>query len=85
MIFKITIGIISNSIDFILDGVNNLTDAFSSIVTILGIILANRKPDKKHPYGYGQIDYISSVVIALFILFAGLTSLRESFDKIFHP
>ena len=83
--FKLTVGIFGNSIAVILDGVNNLTDALSSVVTIIGTKLAGKAPDKKHPYGYGKIEYISSVTVAVIILLAGLTAFRESFDKMLHP
>lgn len=83
--FKLTVGFLSNSIAIILDGVNNMTDALSSVITIIGTKLAGKAPDKKHPYGYGKIEYISSVTVALIILMAGLTAFRESFDKILHP
>ena len=61
--FKATIGIMVNSIAITLDAVNNLTDALSSIITIIGTKLAGKAPDKKHPYGYGRIEYFSSVII----------------------
>ncbi|MBE6486943.1 MAG: cation transporter [Methanosphaera stadtmanae] len=83
--FKATIGILVNSIAITLDAVNNLTDALSSIITIIGTKLAGRAPDKDHPYGYGRIEYFSSVIIAVIVLWAGLTSLQESFPKIFTP
>lgn len=83
--FKATIGILVNSIAILLDAVNNLTDALSSIITIIGTKLAGRAPDKEHPYGYGRIEYFSSVIIAVIILWAGITSLQESFPKIFVP
>ena len=82
VIFKATVGIIVNSIAIVLDAVNNLSDAVSSIITIVGTKLANKAPDKKHPYGHGRIEYIASVIIALIILFAGATSLKESIEKI---
>ncbi len=58
--FKAFVGILTNSIAITLDAVNNLTDALSSIITILGTKLADKAPDKKHPYGYGRIEYFSS-------------------------
>ena len=70
VVFKATIGFIVNSIAIILDAVNNLTDALSSIITIIGTKLANKAPDKKHPYGHGRIEYFTSVIIATIILFA---------------
>ena len=83
--FKATIGLIVNSIAIILDAVNNLTDAISSIVTIIGTKLANKQPDKKHPYGHGRIEYFTSIIIAIIVLFAGVTAIRESILKIINP
>ncbi|WP_407376100.1 cation diffusion facilitator family transporter [Methanobrevibacter sp.] len=83
--FKASVGILSNSIAITLDAVNNLTDALSSIITIIGAKLANKKPDKSHPYGYGRIEYFSSVIIVAIVLWAGFTSLMESWPKIFNP
>ena len=83
--FKAVVGLVTNSIAVILDAVNNLSDAMSSIITIVGTKLAGRRPDKKHPYGYGRIEYLTSVIIAVIVLLAGVTSLRESAEKVFHP
>lgn len=83
--FKATIGILVNSIAITLDAVNNLTDALSSIITIVGTKLAGRKPDEAHPYGYGRIEYFTSVIIAFIVLWAGITALTESVPKIFNP
>ncbi len=83
--FKAFVGLMSNSIAVILDAVNNLSDAMSSIITIIGTKLAGKKPDKKHPFGYGRIEYMSSVVVAAIVLYAGLTSLTESVKKIISP
>lgn len=83
--FKAVIGLIVNSIAIILDAVNNFTDALSSIITIIGTKLANKQPDKKHPYGHGRIEYFTSVIIAAIILFAGVTAIKESIEKIIHP
>lgn len=82
---KMAVGFLSNSIAVILDAVNNLGDALSSLITIIGTKLAGRAPDKKHPYGYGRIEYLTSAVIAVIVLLAGISSLRESVDKILHP
>ncbi|MCR4662068.1 MAG: cation diffusion facilitator family transporter [Clostridia bacterium] len=79
---KATIGIISSSIAVVLDAVNNLSDASSSVITIVGTKLANKQPDKKHPYGHGRIEFISAFLIAILILFAGGTSLYESIKGI---
>ena len=83
--FNATIGIMVNSIAITLDAVNNLTDALSSIITIIGTKLAGKAPDKDHPYGYGRIEYFSSIIIAVIVLLAGITALEESVPKIFNP
>lgn len=83
--FKGAVGLMAGSIAIIMDAVNNLSDALSSVITIVGTKLAGRAPDKKHPYGYGRVEYISSVTIAVIILIAGLTSFRESIAKILQP
>lgn len=83
--FKAVVGLVTHSIAVTLDAVNNLSDALSSVITIVGTKLASRRPDKKHPYGYGRIENVTSVVIAVIVLLAGFTSFRESVDKILHP
>lgn len=85
VIFKAIVGFFANSIAIILDAVNNLSDALSSVITIIGTKLAGKAPDKKHPYGYGRIEYLTSVIISVIVLLAGITSIRESAEKIFHP
>lgn len=84
-VMKALVGIASNSIAVILDAVNSLSDALSSVVTIIGIKLATKKPDKKHPLGYGRMEYISSMVVAALVLYAGITSAVESVKKIINP
>ena len=83
--FKAVIGMISNSIAITLDAVNNLSDALSSVVTIIGAKLGAKLPDKKHPLGYGRIEYISSMIVSAIVLYAGITSLVESIKKIISP
>ncbi len=83
--FKAAVGLIANSIAVILDAVNNLSDALSSVITIVGAKLANKRPDKKHPLGYGRIEYLSAMIVAAIVLYAGITSLVESVKKIIHP
>ena len=83
--FKAVIGILSHSIAVTLDAVNNLSDALSSVITIVGTKLAGRKPDKKHPLGYGRIEYLTAMVVSAIVLYAGITSLTESIKKIIHP
>ena len=81
-VFKAVIGIISHSIAISLDAVNNISDALSSVITIIGTKLGAKEPDSKHPLGHGRIEYISSMVVAAIVLYAGITSLVESFKKI---
>ncbi|MCI5723943.1 MAG: cation diffusion facilitator family transporter [Erysipelotrichaceae bacterium] len=83
--FKAVIGLLSGSIAIVLDAVNNVSDAFSSIITIVGTKLAGRKPDHKHPFGYGRIEYLSALVISLIIMYAGITSLIEAVKSILNP
>lgn len=83
--FKAVVGILTHSIAVILDAVNNLTDALSSVITIVGTKLAGKMPDKKHPMGYGRIEYLSAMVVSALVLYAGLTSLTESIKKIIKP
>lgn len=85
VLFKMAVGLITNSIAVILDAVNNLSDALSSVITIIGTKLAGKAPDKKHPYGYGRIEYLTSVLISVIVLIAGITSLKESAQKLFNP
>lgn len=82
---KVVIGLLSRSIAIVLDAVNNVSDAASSIITIIGTKLAGKAPDKKHPFGYGRIEYLSAMIISLIILYAGITSLVESVKKIINP
>ena len=84
-VFKAVIGILSNSIAVTLDAVNNLSDALSSIITVIGTKLAGKLPDRKHPLGYGRIEYISAMVVSGIVLYAGITSEVESVKKIIHP
>ena len=83
--FKAFVGLMSNSIAVILDAVNNLSDALSSVVTIIGAKLGAKQPDKKHPLGYGRIEYLSSMIVSALVLYAGITSLVESIKKIITP
>lgn len=83
--FKAAVGIISHSIAITLDAVNNTSDALSSVITIIGAKLGSKAPDKKHPLGYGRIEYLSSMIVAAIILYAGITSAVESVKKIIYP
>lgn len=84
-VFKAVLGLLSNSIAITLDAVNNLSDALSSVITIIGIKLGSKKPDKKHPLGHGRVEYISAMLVSAIVLYAGLTSIIESVKQIIHP
>ena len=83
--FKAAIGIGSHSIAIVMDAVNNLSDAASSVITIIGTKLAGKEADKKHPFGYGRIEYLSAMCISLLVLYAGITAFAESVKKILRP
>ena len=81
-LFKAIVGLMSNSIAIVLDAVNNLSDASSSTITIIGTKLSAKEPNRKHPFGYGRIEYLTSMFIAMIVLYAGIASLVESIKKI---
>ena len=83
--FKAVVGLMTHSIAIVLDAVNNLSDAGSSLITIIGTKLAGKQPDKKHPFGHGRVEYLSALLISVIVLYAGITSLTESVKKIIHP
>lgn len=83
--FKVVVGLIAHSIAVVLDGVNNFSDALSSVITIIGAKLAGKKPDKEHPLGHGRVEYLSAMIVSALVLYAGGTALLESVKKIFHP
>lgn len=83
--FKAAVGLAVNSVAIVLDAVNNLSDALSSVITIIGTKLAGRKPDKAHPLGYGRMEYLSAMIVSAIVLYAGVSSMVESVKKIIHP
>ena len=83
--FKAAVGLAANSIAIVLDAVNNLTDALSSVITIIGTKLAGKDADRDHPLGHGRYEYLSAMVIVAIVLYAGITSLVESIRKIIEP
>ena len=83
--FKAVVGIIASSVAIVMDAVNNLSDALSSVITIIGTKLSQRPADREHPFGFGRIEYFSAIIIAVIVLSAGITSLIESVKKIIEP
>ena len=82
---KAIVGLFVKSIAVVLDAINNLSDAISSVVTIIGTKLAGKKPDKKHPLGYGRIEYLTAMIVSAIILYAGITALIQSIKKAINP
>ena len=82
---KLLAGIITSSISITADALNNLSDAGSSIVTLAGFKLATQKPDSKHPYGHGRIEYLAGLAVAAVILIMGFELFRDSIGKVLHP
>ena len=82
---KVLIGVISSSIAIVSEGVNNLADAFTSILALVGAKLAKKHPDEKHPFGYGRIEYLASLVISTLILVTGIEMMISSIKLVFHP
>lgn len=83
-IFKAIVGVFSGSIAIVLDAVNNISDAASSLITIIGTKLASKRPDREHPFGHGRIEYLSAMIISLLVLYAGVTFFLESVKAIFN-
>ena len=83
--FKAVVGILASSVAIVMDAVNNLSDALSSVITIIGTKLSERPADREHPFGFGRVEYFSAILIAVLVLCAGVTSLIESVKKIFEP
>ncbi len=83
--FKAAVGALAHSFAIVMDAVNNLSDALSSVITIVGTKLSQKPADRDHPYGHGRVEYFSAIIIAVIVLSAGITSLVESVKKIIHP
>ncbi len=82
VIIKAVFGILANSVSIVVDAINNLTDALSSTITIIGTKLAHKKPDAKHPYGHGRVEYVTSFIIAVLVLLTGAGAIYESINTI---
>ena len=78
VVAKAIIGFIANSISIITDAINNLTDAITSLITIIGTKLSTRKPDRKHPYGHGRIEYVTNLIMGIIITAVGGIAIYES-------
>jgi cation diffusion facilitator family transporter len=83
--FKALVGVVAGSVAIVMDAVNNLSDALSSVITIVGTKLSQRPADIEHPFGHGRVEYFSAIIIAVIVLSAGLASLVESVKKLIEP
>ena len=84
-IFKAVVGLLASSVAIVMDAVNNLSDALSSVITIIGAKLSTRPADRKHPYGHGRIEYIAGLIISAVIIIMAYELIKDSVGKIIHP
>ena len=84
-ITKVTIGIISSSMSIISDGLNNITDAGSSVITMIGFKMSQKKVDDDHPWGHGRMEYIAAFIVDMLIILVGIELFQSSIDKIINP
>lgn len=82
---KIALFVFTGSVSILADAINNATDSLSSIVTLVGVKLSAMPADKEHPYGHGRIEYISALIVAILVFYAGVEFIQTSFDRIIHP
>lgn len=83
--FKAVAGWVAGSVAIVMDAINNLSDALSSVITIVGTKLSEKPADRNHPFGYGRVEYFSAIIISVIVLSTGILSLVESVKKIFIP
>lgn len=84
-IIKLSVGLFSNSISILADAFNNLSDAASSIITIIGFKMANKPADAEHPFGHGRIEYITAMIVSFMVMLVGIQFVKTSFQKIINP
>lgn len=84
-ITKLIIGVLISSISVIADGVNNLSDSASSIITLVGFKISNMPPDREHPHGHGRVEYISALMVSFMVILVGIQFIKSSYDRIINP
>jgi len=82
---KVIVGLLANSVAILADGINNLTDTASAIISLFGFKLAGNKPDKEHPFGHGRFEYIAGLIVSIVIIVISIELFRTSISKIFSP
>ncbi len=78
-------GVVAGSVEMIIDGLSHISEAGTAVISVIGAKYAGKRPDRKHPYGYGRIEYFSAVIIAMLTIYAGLTGIVEGVRSILHP
>ena len=84
-IIKFSVGVIVSSIAVMADAFNNLSDAASSLITILGFKLSSKPADREHPFGHGRIEYLSALIVAFMVMLVGVQFIKSSFERIVNP
>ena len=84
-IFKFVAGTLANSVSITADAINNLSDAGSSIISLISFRLSSRPADAKHPFGHARYECLASLLVAVLILYLGVEMVQQSFQKILHP
>lgn len=84
-LIKLSVGTVTKSVAVVADAINNLSDAGSSLITIIGFRIADRPADEEHPFGHGRIEYISGLIVSFLVLLVGIEFIKTSFQKILHP
>lgn len=84
-LMKVAVGIFTASIAIVADGINNLADASSSVITLIGFRLASMPEDKEHPYGHARIEYLTGLLVSMLIIVVGVQLFSSSVDKVIHP
>lgn len=84
-LIKLSVGTVTKSVAVVADAINNLSDAGSSIITIVGFKMADRPADEEHPFGHGRIEYISGLIVSFLVLLVGIEFIKTSFQKIISP
>ena len=84
-LLKLAAGFLSSSVSVINDAINNAADCLSSLVTIIFYSLGKKRPTKKHPLGYGRMEYLSALIVALLVIYTGIECLTSSVESIRNP
>ena len=84
-VLKLVIGVITNSVSITADAINNLSDCLSSVISVVSFKVSGRKPDARHPFGYGRVEYVAGLLVSFLIVYVGIEFIKTSVDRILHP